>query len=238
MTCCYQEKSLQESSRQDRRVSVSSCQGWWCRRCRSNTPGRTPCSLQCSPWRKDNSGISTKVFTHLETLQQQIFSLKLIEPIGVDDEDTVVDDVSERGTDDEEPSAMEVRPRSSKQGIYDTWDGLRISVYKDLRGDILFILAVFHYRLEALKHTSGLQSAPLCCCWCCRRCLCRNQDLPHKPSQCTNSGRLLRTFPGKMQRKKNTALQLFFSGSSCWKDSQPSLNESSSWWEIQNNSVS
>ena len=46
--------------------------------------------------------------TYLKTLKQQIFSPEFIEPVGIDDEYAVVDDVTDRRTDDEEFPSMKI----------------------------------------------------------------------------------------------------------------------------------
>ena len=53
----------------------------------------------------------------LETLEQQVLGLELVEPVGVHDEDEVVDDVSEAGADQQEPPAVGVRPGAREQGV-------------------------------------------------------------------------------------------------------------------------
>ena len=62
---------------------------------------------------------------YLETLQQQILRLEFIETVNVDDEDAVVDEVTEGGADQEHFPAIAVRPRSSEEGIKYRWDCLR-----------------------------------------------------------------------------------------------------------------
>ena len=53
----------------------------------------------------------------LETLEQQVLGLELVEPVGVHDEDEVVDDVSEAGAGQQEPPAVGVRPGTREQGV-------------------------------------------------------------------------------------------------------------------------
>ena len=55
---------------------------------------------------------------HLQTFKQEILSFELIEPVGVDDEDSIVKDKAKTGPDHQHFSSILIRPWPSKQGIH------------------------------------------------------------------------------------------------------------------------
>ena len=58
------------------------------------------------------------LFQYLKTLKEKILSFEFIEPVSVDDEDTIVEDEAKAGPDDEKLPAVLVRPGPSKQGVH------------------------------------------------------------------------------------------------------------------------
>ena len=67
---------------------------------------------------------ASKKFT-LQGFEEEPLSLELVEEVGVDHEDGIVENVAKGWTDDQELAAMTVWPRSSKQWVDACWDGLR-----------------------------------------------------------------------------------------------------------------
>ena len=56
------------------------------------------------------------MFLTLQAFEEEVLSFKLVEEVGVDDENCIAKDVAKHGAYDENSSAMPVRPRPSEKG--------------------------------------------------------------------------------------------------------------------------
>ena len=85
--------------------------------------------------------------TNLQALKQEIFSFKFIEPVGVDEENTIVEDVPKARANNQKTPSMFIRPGTGKQSIHNSWQGLG----RYLLIMVMRILRYLKYSIVGLK---------------------------------------------------------------------------------------
>ena len=74
---------------------------------------------------KTFNNVSIFIYFHLYALKEKILSFKFVEPVGVDDENTIIENETEASPNNQKSSSKMVWPRASKQGVHYRWKWLK-----------------------------------------------------------------------------------------------------------------